>query len=186
MTIQDYLSKRFTGVNDNPFASTKKVFKKGDIITKTGEVEDHLYFLNKGAIQIALKCKDDVRIIDFGFPGNWFNAYDSFLERKPSDVVIEALTDTEVECISYAEMQVGYSNSLFANFVGRCIVEEILMPRIKKEREILSKTAEERYFEMLQQRRDLCVNLPVNKIAKYLGIHPESLSRIRKKTRFTN
>jgi hypothetical protein len=107
------------------------------------------------------------------------------LDRSPSEVVIEALTDSEVECISYNDLHKAYSKSLFANFVGRCIVEEILIPRIKKEREILSKTAEERYFDMLQARPDLCVNLPVNKIAKYLGIHPESLSRIRKKTKFT-
>jgi len=44
----------------------------------------------------------------------------------------------------------------------------------------LTKSAQERYDELLSKRPDLIRLVPVNKIAKYLGIHPESLSRLRK------
>lgn len=49
-----------------------------------------------------------------------------------------------------------------------------------REKDFLTKSAEQRYQALIAQRPDLIAQVPVHKIAKYLGIHPESLSRIRK------
>ena len=65
--------------------------------------------------------------------------------------------------------------------MGRILTERAYMRKAQREKDLLSKTAEERYADLLSTRGEYVAQIPVNKLAKYLGIHPESLSRIRKK-----
>ena len=59
--------------------------------------------------------------------------------------------------------------------------EQAYLRKVQREKDFLTKTAEERYNDLLKTHPDYIIQIPVNKIARYLGIHPESLSRIRKK-----
>ncbi len=76
--------------------------------------------------------------------------------------------------------------SLLLNSLSRYILEYWFVRRLKKEKEMLTKTAEERYASLLKYRSDLIAQIPVSKIAKYLGIHPDSLSRIRRVNKHCN
>jgi hypothetical protein len=85
-----------------------------------------------------------------------------------------------VEAIPYEILQEAYKVSLLANQFGRIITETAFMERVKREKDFLSKSAEERYLELIERRPEVIQLIPGGRIAKYLGIHPESLSRIRK------
>lgn len=76
---------------------------------------------------------------------------------------------------------IAYDFSIEANKFSRILTEQGYVRKSNREKNFLTKTAEERYVEMFQSRSQYISQIPVNKIAKYLGIHPESLSRIRKK-----
>ena len=65
--------------------------------------------------------------------------------------------------------------------VGRKVIEHQFILKANRELEMLSKTAEERYMELIEQSGHLILDQPVKEIASYLGIHPESLSRIRRR-----
>jgi hypothetical protein len=71
-----------------------------------------------------------------------------------------------------------------ANQLGRVVTEDLFIKKSNREKDFLTKSAEERYIELLSKRVDIIKMVSVNKIAKYLGIHPDSLSRIRKKIIF--
>ena len=184
MTILEFvninLKTDFKDDNELPFKVTKKTFKKGDILTSYGQIERSAYFLISGLIEITVLKDIDEKIIEFFLPGCFFCSYTSFLSQQPSDVQVTALSDSEVEVIDYVELQKAYKTSLIANQIGRLATESIFIISTKREKDFLTKSAQERYDELLSKRPDLIKLVPVNKIAKYLGIHPESLSRLRK------
>jgi len=183
MNIREYINiKLSTDFKDNdelPFKITKKNFKKGDVITAYGQIERSGYFLLSGLIEIAMLKDIDEKIIDFFLPPCFFCSYTSFLSQQPSDVQVSALSDAEVEVLDYLELQKAYKTSLIANQIGRMATESIFMISTQREKDFLTKSAQERYDELLSRRPDIIKLVPVNKIAKYLGIHPESLSRLR-------
>jgi CRP-like cAMP-binding protein len=184
MTILDFintnLSTNIINYSDLPFGITQKTFSEAAIITDYGKVENYVYFIKKGIAQISLNYNDDERIFDFIEEGNFLGSYSSLLTRQPSDVRLTALTNVEVEIIEYTELLNAYNHSLLANQLGRLATERVYVSNTKREKDFLTKSAEQRYQDLLENRPHLIALLPVHKIAKYLAIQPESLSRIRK------
>jgi CRP-like cAMP-binding protein len=143
-------------------------------------VEKKLYFINEGFVQITMLHEGEEKIIDFFFPDTFVCAFSSFLKQEPSDSRLTALVDCTMEVIQHNDLQEAYKSSLVANQLGRLLTEQIYMVKAKREKDFLTKSAQERYLELIAQRPDILKLIPVNKIAKYLGVHPESLSRIRR------
>ena len=181
MTIAEYIAKQFHTQDQLPFDTVTVQYKKGDVITAINQVEQNAYFLQQGLIQVALMKDGEERIIDFFMDNTFVCSYTSFLTQQPSDVEIACLTDCILEIMPRHLLINAYEDSLIANKLGRHVTEHFYVIRTQREKDFLLKTAEERYRELMEDRPELFEHLPVNKIAKYLGIHPESLSRIRKK-----
>jgi CRP-like cAMP-binding protein len=181
------LIEHFKGIMGNEFDATSLVlqpdiqkFPKGHVLVHAGKIEDNFYFLRHGIVEVTIPGKKEW-IYDFFFPNSVIGAYSSFLTGKPSRIAITAIEDCEVETYSWPALKKQYATSLGANQLGRFITEQIFLLRSKREIDFLSKSAEQRYEELMQSQPDLILKIPVHRIARYLGIHPESLSRIRKK-----
>ncbi len=166
---------------DLPFSVEKIHFEKGELITRYGQVEDVVYFINVGIVEMSIKSYMTEKIIDFFFEKEMFCGFTSFLTQLPTDVQIVASVDCEMEMIPRDSLMRAYDTSLETNKFGRIITEQGYIRKSNREKDLLTKTAEERYTEMFRSHSQYISAIPVNKIAKYLGIHPESLSRIRKK-----
>lgn len=181
---QFYNSKLGTTISsdgDLPYAVMPVQFSKGTVITDYGQIERAVYFLNSGIVEMSIKSYVSEKMIDFFFEHEMFTSLTSFLLQQPSDVQMTALVDCEAEMILREDLLLAYNTSLNANRLGRIVIEQAYMNKAKREKDLLTKTAEERYAEMFRTHSNYISKIPVNKIAKYLGIHPESLSRIRKK-----
>lgn len=174
------LNTSFT-YNTLPFPITSMHVKKGTSLTAYGQVEDSLYFMNKGIVEMTIKSYMTEKIIDFFFESEMFCGYTSFLDQLPTDVQITTLMDSDIEVLKRKDLIPVYEYSLEANKFGRICTEHGYIRKSNREKNLLTKTAEERYSELFQSHSQYISHIPVNKIAKYLGIHPESLSRIRKK-----
>lgn len=175
------LNTAITSNDDFPFSIQKVRFKKGELITQYGQVEDVVYFINAGIVEMSIKSYMTEKIIDFFFEEEMFCGFTSFITQLPTDIQILALIDCEMEMIPRNSLMLAYDTSLEANKFGRILTEQGYIRKSNREKNLLTKTAEERYSEMFQSHSQYISYIPVNKIAKYLGIHPESLSRIRKK-----
>ncbi len=184
MKLLSYLNTSFkTDFKDGSpfFVPLKDYFsKKGKIITDYGQIERRLYFINSGFVQLTMLHEGEEKIIDFFFHDSFVCAFTSFLKQEPSDVRVTSLVDCHMEGIQYSHLQEAYGTSLLANKLGRLLTEQIYMVKTKREKDFLTKSAQERYADLISLRPDILKLIPVNKIAKYLGVHPESLSRIRK------
>src|SRR5690606_4649085 len=164
-----------------PFSIRKNDVKKGTVLTDYEAIEKRIYFINNGIIELAIENQTSEKILDFFFPNEAVTCLTSFLLQTPSYSKRTALTDCEVEYFDRDQIYSNYTKSLEVNKLGRILVEQAYLRKAKREMEFLSKTAEEQYLQLIEQHSQYIQQIPVNKWARYLGIHPESLSRIRRK-----
>lgn len=107
--------------------------------------------------------------------------YVSLLTRRPSALSIRALEDTDVVELHYDRMQMLYETFPVWQKYGRLIAENIFLLICERAYRLLYYTTEENYLKLLEERPDIFEKVPQHYIASYLGIQPESLSRIRKR-----
>lgn len=158
-----------------------KKFQKNDILLQAGEVENYMYFMVSGISRIFQQKNDIEYTLRFDFPISVFNSYASFISQKPSLINVQALSDLKAFRMSYADMQSLYDVSKNADRVGRRMLELLYLQREMKELQLHSKTAEDYYCELIKDNAQLTEQIPQKYLASYLGITPESLSRIKKK-----
>lgn len=183
MTIKEYIKKNIDPNFDDilPFEISEKVVKKGFLLTDYQQIERNIYFIKEGIVEVSILEKGEEKILDFFFENSFFASYSSLLTSFPSDVSIKAYTNCTLEIIEYSELKKAYSHSLIANKLGRIETEKLYYKRVLREKELLTKTAEERYVSLLTHYPKIIEKIAVKDISRYLGIQPESLSRIRKK-----
>lgn len=163
-------------------SKTKEVsFKKGDFLLSEGETCNHFFFVEKGLLRYySIDNKGKEHILQFA-PENWFvSDRESVFFNKPSQYYIQALEDCVVILIDEDFInQLSKENISFVEFNNHLLHNHIknLQRRITQ---LLSSTAEERYLDFIKLYPDILLRVPQWMVASYLGITPESLSRIRK------
>lgn len=156
-------------------------YPKGSSITAQNTVEDYIYFILKGSVKVSYFKEISEYILDFWFEGDFVTSYVSFIQRKPSLTQITALNEVKAERIHHSQLELLYQQSPGGNEIGRKMAERMYIHKTMKEIELVSLTAEQRYLKLLEKSKTLVQEVSVKDMASYLGIHPESLSRIRRK-----
>lgn len=182
MTIKDYIFHHIeTDIKvELPFSTKLKMAKKQDILTDYGQHEKFIYFIRSGIVITSLIYREEERILDFHFPESFCASYSALLTSSLSDIRLTCYQDCALEVVSYEELKSCYETSLLANQLGRIATEQLFISRVQREKELLTMTAEERYQSMLKKNPTLVQKMPIKELSKYLGIRPESLSRIRR------
>ena len=146
------------------------------------DVCKYVAFVEKGLLRpFAADDKGHEHITQFAFEGWWIADQVSFLTGEPSEYNIEAMEDCELLLLTrQAEDEMLEKIPKFErNF--RILLQNNLIATQKRLASSLSQTAEERYSELISSCPDTLPNrLPQHMLASYLGISPETLSRIRK------
>ena len=155
--------------------------KKGDVLLKTGEVCRSTFFVVKGCLRsYVLDKKNKPHVIEFAPENNWITERISFMTGEPAAFFIDAIEDTD-----YIAVPENFFTEL-PNIVPNAdkFSREMLVDTVKSVRRrlisLLSDTADDRYLAFIQSFPTLALRVPQKMIASYLGITPESLSRIRK------
>lgn len=180
------LISSFTQVSDHYWDELKKrlefvTYKRNELITKAGDVEDYLYILVEGSVRTFYRNNQKEYTISFSFAESAFSSYASLISRKPSRLDIQALSEVKAFRITYEDTAALNEKTEDSNIVGRKMLEYYYLAREKKEINLLSRTAEENYFDLFNEQPEIISSIPQKHIASYLGITPESLSRIRRK-----
>jgi CRP-like cAMP-binding protein len=118
------------------------------------------------------------RTRQFFFENGWISDYQSFLMRTPSDTYIQALEAVDALLIRREAIERIYDEVPRADRFGRLMAEQAVMGMRRRSQALLSQSPEERYLELLRTRPKVVERVPLYHIASYLGIQPESLSRI--------
>ncbi|MBE5320339.1 Crp/Fnr family transcriptional regulator [Pedobacter sp. MR2016-19] len=159
-----------------------KLYDKGDLVLSANQVCDHIFFLNIGFVRMYY-LDDNGNQINYRFTedGNFFVDFQSFLTKKPSRFSWEAMQKIEVITIAYQAVQEIYLASNTWNIFGRVMAEQVYLQLNERVEMLLFMQPEERYLQMLLKYPNIINQLPQLHIASYLGIKPETLSRIRKR-----
>ncbi len=154
-------------------------FNKGDLITESGNIESFMSFIVEGAVRVFYETKDNEYTIEFRTPISPVSSYASFISRMPSMVNIEAITPCKLYRLLHSDMEYIYENTDAGEKVGRKMIEMAYVQREMKEIKLNTVTAESFYLDLMKDNPELFKSIPQKYLASYLGIAPESLSRIR-------
>lgn len=160
---------------------TQKTFSKGDFLLKEGEVCRFTFFVESGLLRMySVDANGKEHIIQFA-PENWLISDRSSLYfNEKSSYFIDAVEDSTVLLLD-----IDFFSRLSARFPNAVENNDLLLQRHirnlqNRVNSLLSDTAEERYLKFIKMYPDVLLRVPQWMVASYLGITPESLSRVRK------
>lgn len=153
---------------------------KNEVIKKYGDREKYFYFILKGSGGIMLFNNSNYLCIDLCHVGDFFGDYFSFLTNQKTDLEIICFEPCTLFRISQDNFQT-LAKTEHGKAICRVASDSLFIHKQTQQIELLSKTAEQRYLEMLEKQPNIIQRTPSKYIASYLGITPESFSRIRKK-----
>lgn len=182
--LQNHLNKTpWTSDQKQLFLSQlhKKSLKAKDFLQLEGKICRFEAFVEKGILR-SFYHKGEVELINqFFFEGQWVAAYDSFIAQTPAKVNIQALEDCELWMISKSAVDKLSMELPEWDTLGMQFFQHLFLKKEKRNAVLILSSPEERYLSILQNQPKLLERVPLYYIAQYIGIQPESLSRIRKK-----
>lgn len=155
---------------------------KDEFLLQAGNVCQHLGVIVTGTLRTFYvdTTGKDISFL-FHWTGQFFTNYESVLTSRPSTLAIQALEPTQVMLIHKTDLFALYETSMYWQRVGRHLADQIFLTARKRIDDLLFLTPEERYLALLTQQPALFQKIPQKYIATYLGITPQSLSRIRQR-----
>ncbi len=158
-----------------------KSYKKGELITKEGQVCKQLLFINFGLVKQYYYHDDRLFVLRFFSEKNIFTTLDSFLKQSPADFMTVALEDTSVTYIDYEDVQeLAKNHHSFETFL-RNLFSFAALTLLNRIKEMFNKDAAELYESFNQNNAHLLQRISLGDIASYIGISQVTLSRIRAK-----
>lgn len=155
---------------------------KSSCVLNEGQVCKKIYYVNSGCFKAYYISDGKENVLDFFLENQWFVELGSFINETPSPFYIEAIENSEIYCLSKSNFE--KLRNEFHNWERfYCTLLEKHIPRlIDLLNDKLSISNEERYFKLIKNRPDLITRLPQYLIASYLGLTPEGLSKLRRRT----
>ncbi len=155
--------------------------KKREIFLNLGEVCRSISFMVSGAMRSYEITEDGREICHFFALEQCFvTNYWSFLSQRASERIFQALEPTQLIHLPYAAVNRGYDYSKNWERFGRIMAEQVFMEELGRRNDLLHKTSAGRYAYIEKHYPEWIERIPLRHLATYLGITPESLSRLRR------
>jgi CRP-like cAMP-binding protein len=164
----------------------ERIYKKGDFFLEEGEVCKQVGFLAKGLMRYYINNDGEDKTYAFSQENGYVCNYESFLPQSPSSKIIQALEDCTVFVISFDDLQILYANVIEGERFGRIAIEAVFVQLLQDFNSFYTETSELRYEKFIKNHADLQQRISQYHIASYVGVKPQSLSRIRKRIAHQN
>ncbi|HZH00240.1 MAG TPA: Crp/Fnr family transcriptional regulator [Flavisolibacter sp.] len=156
-----------------------RTYKKKEIITPEGVIEDHINFVAQGLVRKYFRKGESEIITQLSREGQIIHSQESFYSRAPSDYVIEAIEPSSILSINYDNLNAIYSSNAVMERLGRLIVTYIMGLNDRWQMALLKLTPRERFLQFVQNSSELMQRVPQKYLASLLNIQPETFSRFK-------
>ncbi|HZY79825.1 MAG TPA: Crp/Fnr family transcriptional regulator [Cyclobacteriaceae bacterium] len=154
--------------------------KKDETYLAEGDVCRRIGIVTKGGLRMYYNIKGEERCKDFQFEGQFTGSMASLVSGQPALFTIAALEDTDLLEITKEELFHLYEKYKTWERFGRLYAQMMFIYKEKREASLLFDSSTTRYENLLRDQPQHAHRIPLKYLASYLGIKPESLSRIRK------
>lgn len=154
---------------------------KGDYLFREGEICPFIGFIIKGCFRIFI-LKDGKEItFDFFVENRPIGDYESYFRKQPTQFYIQAIEPSEILILNDVCLRLLFEEPPNGQRLQRIVVENLFFRFRDKLLSLYLDEPEERYRHLLQTAPDLLRRIPQYYLASYLGIEPESLSRLKRR-----
>ena len=151
---------------------------KETVLKATDTTERYLNIILKGSGGNLIWNKNNFVCIDIAFENEFLFDYMSFTLRKATPIEVRLFEDSTFFSISHQSFQQTLVNGNFGEKITRLVAEASFIDKQQQQIDLLTKTAKERYIQLIKYHKGVD-RTPLKYLASYLGITPQSLSRIR-------
>lgn len=154
-------------------------FNKKTIIKQANTAEKYFYFILNGSAGVFLWRRNNFVCLDITIENNFFCDYMSFLNKQPTPLQTISIEKSEMLRISRDNFY-KLTQEPIGQTILRIAAEASFIDKQQQQIDLLTKTSGERYQALLEKVPEIFQRIPQKYIASYLGITPQSLSRLRK------
>lgn len=164
----------------------KKLFQavlmpKNRILEETDKVPQHLYYIVSGFMRLFYYNDNGDEVTShINCPHGFFTSFSDFMNQTKALANVETITECQLLRITKQDYDILMNESLFWKDYGMHVLQESITYNEKRSKDLATLTAEQRYIKLMSSHPDIIQNVPLQYIASFLGIKPESLSRIRR------
>lgn len=189
MKLEDKLKQTLAPYFDSPPELIIDLIKSGEFINTNKEqvlkqrntTAKYLYFLLHGSGGVLIMKNERFACIDLSYEGEFLGDYMSFFSQQKTSFEVITFEQSKIFRISKDNFDKLISNTPIGENIYRSVIQLLFYRRQNQQIELVTKTATERYLEIQKMQPYVIQRTPQKYIASYLGITPQSLSRIRKK-----
>ncbi|GAB3986667.1 Crp/Fnr family transcriptional regulator [Spirosoma daeguense] len=158
-----------------------KTFKKGTLLLTEGQVSTECYFVLEGCIRQYYVVDAEEITNNFFTENQWVISINSFTQKVPANHFWVCCEDTKLVIGNEQKENDLYNRFPKFETISRKVMERVLGELQESTAAYLTDTPEQRYLRLVDTKPDLLQRIPQYQLASYIGVKPESLSRIRKR-----
>lgn len=164
----------------------KKLFQpvlmpKNRILEEAGKIPQHLYYIVSGFMRLFYyNDLGDEITVHINCPHDFFTSFSEFTNQTKAAANVETITECQLLRITKQDYDTLMRESPLWKDYGMYVLLDSMSYNEERSKELATLTAEQRYHKLMSSHPDILQNVPLQYIASFLGIKPESLSRIRR------
>lgn len=158
------------------------LYPKNKVIEEAGKVPQYLYYIVSGFMRLFYYDDNgDEVTIHINCPHGFFTSFSNFSNQSQSDVNAECITGCELLRINKPDFDALMQQSLTWKNYSVFVLGGSMTYNENRAKDLATLTAEQRYLKLMDSHPEIIQNVPLQYIASFLGMKPESLSRIRRR-----
>jgi CRP-like cAMP-binding protein len=158
-----------------------KTFKKGDYLLQEGQISANTYFILEGCVREYILTDGDEKTTNFFTEEQWAISLNNFAPQNTAKHNWVCVEDTTVVVGDEQQAQALFERFPRFETISRTIMEAAFLEQKEALSSYYTDSPEQRYLKLMKSRPDLAQRVPQYQLASYIGVKPESLSRIRKR-----
>jgi len=158
--------------------------KKGTTLIEEGKISQTIFYISSGFMRTYQLVDGTEKTINFVSANQFVASTNGLMANAPSDEFIETITDAEIIYLDAEKLEYLKHSVPKISFLMNKLFKEILDCKERRIRDFITLNSTERYRLFVEQNPELMKVVSINYLASYLGVAPETISRIRSKIIF--